>query len=216
MTVVSDITLVGDSHALHDLGETHTFTATVTTDSPTPGTAIVGSTVTFEVIASPNVGLIATDVSDSGGQATFSYSSSVTGEDFVRASFVDNASRTQTSGNVPVEWANLNQPPTADANGPYSVAEGDSVVLTGSGSDPDRDPITFEWDFDGNNVSGEVGGTRGNETLQNPTYSAAGLGRGGVFGTTASSSRRGSDRRLRVATPAREISSRSVFTSLAC
>jgi VCBS repeat-containing protein len=59
-----------------------------------------------------------------------------------------------------------NQPPTADANGPYSVAEGGSVILDGSGSsDPDDDPMTFAWDLD-NNGTFETSG-------QNPTFTAA-------------------------------------------
>ncbi|MCH7736077.1 MAG: PKD domain-containing protein, partial [Chloroflexi bacterium] len=41
-----------------------------------------------------------------------------------------------------------NTQPTADAGGPYTVNEGGSVVVTGSGSDPDSDPITFAWDLD--------------------------------------------------------------------
>ncbi len=68
-----------------------------------------------------------------------------------------------------------NNPPLANAGGPYSVNEGGAVLLSGSGSDPDGNPITFEWDLDGDNLFGEVGGARGNETLQNPTFSAIGL-----------------------------------------
>jgi hypothetical protein len=49
------------------------------------------------------------------------------------------------------EGRSLNLPPTADAGGPYSVAEGGSVPLDGSGStDNEQDPatLTYEWDFD--------------------------------------------------------------------
>ena len=60
-----------------------------------------------------------------------------------------------------------NQPPTAEANGPYSVPEGGSVVLSSAGSmDPDGDPLTFDWDLD-NNGSFETSGA-------SPTFSAAG------------------------------------------
>jgi hypothetical protein len=41
-----------------------------------------------------------------------------------------------------------NEPPVADAGGPYAVGEGGSVALTGTGSDPDEDPLTFAWDLD--------------------------------------------------------------------
>ena len=71
--------------------------------------------------------------------------------------------------------ASVNNPPVASANGPYTVIEGGTVTLNGSGSDPDGNPISFEWDLDGDAVFGEVAGDRGNETLQNPTFSAVGL-----------------------------------------
>ena len=41
-----------------------------------------------------------------------------------------------------------NSPPTADAGGPYVGAEGNPIVLTGSGTDPDNDPLTYDWDLD--------------------------------------------------------------------
>lgn len=57
----------------------------------------------------------------------------------------------QLVSEVPV----LNQPPTADAGGPYSGDEGSAVSFTGSGTDGDGDALTFSWDFgDGNTATG--------------------------------------------------------------
>ncbi len=63
----------------------------------------------------------------------------------------------------------LNRPPTASADGPYTVAEGGSVTLMGSGSEPDGDALSYGWDLD-NNGTFETPG-------QNVVFSA--LGRDG-------------------------------------
>lgn len=60
----------------------------------------------------------------------------------------------------------LNQPPVANAGGPYIAGEGLSVTLTGLGNDPNGDPLIYDWDLD-NNGSFETPG-------QNPTFSAVG------------------------------------------
>lgn len=62
--------------------------------------------------------------------------------------------------------AAANTPPSANAGGPYSVPEGGSVQLSGSGSDPDGGPLTFAWDLD-NNGTFETSG-------QSVAFSAAG------------------------------------------
>ncbi len=72
------------------------------------------------------------------------------------------------------------EPPVANANGPYTVAEGSTVTLDGSGStDPNQPPppLTYEWDLDGDGQFGEIGAgaERGDEVGINPIYSAAGL-----------------------------------------
>lgn len=61
----------------------------------------------------------------------------------------------------------VNNPPTANAGGPYSVDEGGSVTVTASGSDPDGDPLTYAWDLD-NDGTFETPG-------QSVTFSAAEL-----------------------------------------
>jgi hypothetical protein len=59
-----------------------------------------------------------------------------------------------------------NTPPVADANGPYSVNEGSTITLDGTGSyDPDGDPIIYEWDLDNNGTYETTGPT--------PTFDAS-------------------------------------------
>jgi predicted extracellular nuclease len=58
----------------------------------------------------------------------------------------------------------VNTTPTADAGGPYSVAEGGSITLSASGSDANGDSLTYAWDLD-DNGSFETAG-------QSPTYTA--------------------------------------------
>ena len=46
-------------------------------------------------------------------------------------------------------WLDLNQPPVAEAGGPYSVDWGAALTLDGSGStDPDDAIAAYEWDLD--------------------------------------------------------------------
>ncbi len=44
----------------------------------------------------------------------------------------------------------INDPPTVDAGGPYTVDEGSSVTLTATGTDPEGQPLTYAWDLDNN------------------------------------------------------------------
>ncbi|MBI3464477.1 MAG: cadherin-like domain-containing protein, partial [Planctomycetes bacterium] len=73
-----------------------------------------------------------------------------------------------------------NSPPQANAGGPYTVEEGGSIELDGSGTtDPNQDSatLTYEWDLNGNGMFGEMGAAadRGNEIGIHPMFSAAGL-----------------------------------------
>jgi hypothetical protein len=65
-----------------------------------------------------------------------------------------------------------NQPPTADANGPYYGDEGSPVTFDGTGSsDPDGDPLTYDWDFgDGSPIAYDAGPTPSHTYDDNGVY----------------------------------------------
>jgi hypothetical protein len=74
-----------------------------------------------------------------------------------------------------------NSAPTANANGPYTVASGSTVTLSSAGtSDPEGDPLTFIWDLDGDGTFGETGAgaLRGDEVGASPVFNAVGAAAG--------------------------------------
>src|SRR5215813_2807042 len=54
---------------------------------------------------------------------------------------------TSASAAVSITVIQFNQPPTANAGGPYTGSVGVPVQFNGSGSDPDGNPIGFAWTF---------------------------------------------------------------------
>lgn len=63
--------------------------------------------------------------------------------------------------------------PVANANGPYTVAEGGSVVLSSAGSiDPDGTIVSYQWDM---NYNGVTFNPTPNANVATPTFSAAGI-----------------------------------------
>jgi len=93
------LTLAPSSQA-HSVGETATVTATLTNSCNEP---LSGVAVNFQVTSGPNNGLPGTGVTDSNGQATFTYSSTQPGTDQLQAS-VTNPAGTITSNPVKVTW----------------------------------------------------------------------------------------------------------------
>ena len=62
----------------------------------------------------------------------------------------------------------LNHAPTANAGGPYTVAEGGSVTVAATGADEDGDAVTYAWDLDGDGEFDDATGA-------SATFSAAAI-----------------------------------------
>ena len=77
------------------------------------------------------------------------------------------------STDIDVFFTVVNEPPEADAGGPYMTVEGTDVALSGSATDPENDtPFTFEWDLDDDGLFDDATG-------QTPTFPD--VGQDGVF-----------------------------------
>lgn len=80
------------------------------------------------------------------------------------------------NGMTPPVVPPANQPPVADAGGPYTITAGQSVTLDASlSTDPNSDPLTFSWDVNGDGVFGDAVGAT-------PVLSAADLQALGIAG----------------------------------
>ena len=98
--------------------------------------------------------------------------------DFVRAAFVTREVTLPVAGHLNVVGFGNNGLPTAEAGGPYSVAEGSTISLDASlSSDPEGVPLAYLWDLDGDGLFGETGtaAARGDEVGAQPVFSAAAL-----------------------------------------
>lgn len=76
--------------------------------------------------------------------------------------------------------------PTADAGGPYTVAEGGFVRLSAAASTDPEQPsanLTYRWDLNGDGIFGDVtpAATNGREVGQQVTFAAAGLDGPGTY-----------------------------------
>jgi PKD repeat protein len=132
-------------------------------DAGADQTALVGETVSFDGSDSEDPdGTIMSyewDFGDgtttTGTDVTTTYPYSTAGIYTVTLTVTDDEDATGTD-TASVNITAPNEPPVADANGPYTGIEGDEILFNGSGSyDPDGTIVTYAWDFgDGSTGTG--------------------------------------------------------------
>ena len=109
----------------------------------------------LSVLAGPNAGDTDTDVTDSSGEATFTYTGDGgIGTDFIEATFVDASGRTQKSNKAEKEWEGVsNTPPeitispdaTNEAEGPWGSIHDWDVSATDAEDDDASLVIDCDW-----------------------------------------------------------------------
>jgi hypothetical protein len=102
------------------------------------GTPVVTGAVTLMPVTPDNkvVSFIAPDVGLGGGVLHFELT-------------VTDSRGASNSANVEIDVTYVNRPPVADAGNTQNVNEGDTVSLSGSGSDPDNNTLAFAWSQSG-------------------------------------------------------------------
>ena len=59
---------------------------------------------------------------------------------------LEDESELQATATVTITVERINDPPTAEANGPYACQQGDVITLSGTGSsDPDGNIASYDW-----------------------------------------------------------------------
>jgi hypothetical protein len=123
-------------------GMAFTVSLTGATD---PAAADTAAGFHYSFATSP--GGLATDYASAGTAASASLSFATAGPHSVYGRVFDKDNgQTDFSQGLTI----INQPPTiTGAGGPYTIAEGQTLILSGSATDPERDPLTFAWMVNG-------------------------------------------------------------------
>lgn len=114
----------------HEVGTIATVHATLTNNCGTP---LAGVNVDFTILAGPNVDTTHLDTTDGSGSASFSYTSTNSGTDTLRAA-VKNLAGTFASPDVSVSWTNPPSAPGAPTPNPPGSA---GAPTTNPPSSPD-------------------------------------------------------------------------------
>jgi hypothetical protein len=120
------------------VGSLHTVTATVEDilGNPLPGMALV-----FDAQGANSAAGAGT--TDADGQAVFTYTGTIAGQDTIVATGAGGALRAEAG----VLWQSANRPPVANAGPDITIRSRDQATtsLLGGGADPDGDALTCRW-----------------------------------------------------------------------
>ena len=130
------------------LGEDHTVTVNIFRGWDPEKYPLEGIVVDFEVLSGPNQAESATDTTDAGGIAGFTFNGDGgSGTDTIATHALHPGTGSIMLDIVTVTW--LNTPPVCDAGGPYDVSvdsDTATVNLDATGSiDSDEDSLMFSW-----------------------------------------------------------------------
>lgn len=106
-----------------------------------------GDTVTLGMLGKPAAATFATATANPA-HGTFSWTPTQLGKTILTLTAQDRFGLGAVQRSIIIDVNVANQPPTADAGGPYAVDEGQDVALQAGGSDPDGDPLAYYWDLD--------------------------------------------------------------------
>jgi len=124
-----------------------------------------GDTLTYSITAGNIDG--AFTINSSTGEITVANSAALdfeTNPTFSLTIQVEDTGALTDTDTVTINLNDVNDAPVAEAGGPYTISEGDSVTLDGSASsDQDGDPLTYAWDVDGDGAYDDATGV--NPTL---------------------------------------------------
>ena len=101
MNTVGDGIVLSPGGARTQVGNFFFFNAIVRDDAGVP---VAGKTVSLKTVSGPNAGAERKATTDSTGRANFNYTSTVTGTDVLRATYVDKSGITRTSNDLTKTW----------------------------------------------------------------------------------------------------------------